>query len=111
MAVLAADGGCRRQLFVCAAPLFSLHRAKYWRDQALAHHGLTFIEIFSVFINAGFKKAGWKWLLGNRQRPARSRTTPLTLTSFVFLQLGAIKGLRVSFLRRGGSLPGRPISS
>lgn len=44
----------------------------------------------------------WKWLLGNKQMTAQNRTTLVTFTSFVFLQLCVIKRLCVFFLRRGG---------
>lgn len=44
----------------------------------------------------------WKWLLGNKQMAAQNRTTPVTFTSFVFLQLCVIKRPCVFFLRRGG---------
>lgn len=37
------------------------------------------------------KQGVWKWLLGNKQMSAQNRTTPVTLTSFGFLQLCVIK--------------------
>lgn len=48
------------------------------------------------------KKGMGKWLLGNKQMTAQNRTTLVTFTSFVFLQLCVIKRPCVFFLRRGG---------
>lgn len=43
----------------------------------------------------------WKWLLGNKQMIAQNRTTLVTFTSFVFLQLRVIKSPCVFLFEEG----------